>query len=68
MGLTSNLPASGGNNNQAIVVEGYVDPKPGNLNLATTSQLIGDYFLPRALLCCKDAPSQMRTLPIGNWW
>ena len=26
------------------MVEGYVDPKPGNLNLATTSQLIGDYF------------------------
>ena len=44
VGLTSNLPASGLNNNQAIVVEGYVDPKPGNLNLATTSQLIGDYF------------------------
>jgi predicted permease len=44
VGLTSNLPASGGNNNQAIVVEGYVDPKPGNMNLATTSQLIGDYF------------------------
>ena len=44
VGLTSNLPASGDNNNQAIVVEGYVDPKPGNLNLATTSQLIGDYF------------------------
>ena len=44
VGLTSNLPASGGNNNQAIVVEGYVDPKPGNLNLATTSQLIGEYF------------------------
>jgi putative ABC transport system permease protein len=44
VGLTSNLPASGGNNNQAIVVEGYVDPTPGNVNLATTSQLIGDYF------------------------
>jgi predicted permease len=44
VGLTSNLPASGNNNNQAIVVEGYVDPKPGNVNLATTSQLIGDYF------------------------
>jgi predicted permease len=45
VGLTSTLPASGGNNNQAIVVEGYVDPKPGNVNLATSSQLIGDYFL-----------------------
>jgi putative ABC transport system permease protein len=44
VGLTSNLPASGNNNNQAVVVEGYVDPKPGNVNLATTSQLIGDYF------------------------
>jgi putative ABC transport system permease protein len=44
VGLTSTLPASGNNNNQAIVPEGYVDPKPGNVNLATTSQLIGDYF------------------------
>jgi predicted permease len=44
VGLTSNLPASGNNNNQAVVAEGYVDPKPGNVNLATTSQLIGDYF------------------------
>ena len=44
VGLTSNLPASGNNNNQAIVVEGYVDPKPGNVILATNSQLIGDYF------------------------
>jgi putative ABC transport system permease protein len=44
VGLTSTLPASGGNNNQAIVVEGYVDPKPGNVNLATSSQLIGEYI------------------------
>jgi putative ABC transport system permease protein len=44
VGLTSTLPASGNNNNQAVVAEGYVDPKPGNVNLATTSQLIGDYF------------------------
>jgi predicted permease len=44
VGLTNNLPASGNNNNQAVVAEGYVDPKPGNVNLATSSQLVGDYF------------------------
>jgi predicted permease len=56
VGLTSNLPASGNNNNQAIVVEGYVDPKPG-----TT-------FAAWELLSWKDEPSPTRTLPIGNWW
>jgi putative ABC transport system permease protein len=44
VGFTSALPASGNNNNQAIVPEGYVDPNPKNIHLATSSQLIGDYF------------------------
>jgi predicted permease len=44
VGLTSMLPASGNNNNQTFVVEGYVPPKGANMNLATVSQLIGDYF------------------------
>ncbi len=44
VGLTSLLPASGNNNNQTFVVEGYVPPKGANMNLATVSQTIGDYF------------------------
>ena len=44
VGLTSFLPASGNNNNQAIVAEGHVPHKGENLNLATSSQVIGDYF------------------------
>jgi predicted permease len=44
VGLTSFLPASGNNNNQAIVAEGHVPQKGENLNLATSSQVIGDYF------------------------
>jgi predicted permease len=44
VGLTSFLPGSGNNNNQAIVPEGYVTPGGSNINLATSSQLIGDYF------------------------
>ena len=43
-GITGVLPASGNNNNQTFVVEGYVSPKGAPMNLATTSQLIGDYF------------------------
>jgi predicted permease len=44
VGLTSFLPASGNNNNQAFVVEGYVAPKGAGLNLATVSTVMGDYF------------------------
>jgi predicted permease len=44
VGLTSFLPASGNNNNQTFVVEGYVPPKNANMNLATVAQVIGDYF------------------------
>jgi predicted permease len=44
VGITGVLPASGNNNNQTFVVEGYVSPKGAPMNLATTSQLIGDYF------------------------
>jgi predicted permease len=42
--LSSLVPASGNNNNQTFVVEGYVPPKGANMNLATTSYVIGDYF------------------------
>ncbi|HXR38507.1 MAG TPA: ABC transporter permease [Terracidiphilus sp.] len=42
--LTSLLPASGNNSNETFVVEGYVAPKGASMNLATPSQVIGDYF------------------------
>jgi putative ABC transport system permease protein len=43
-GLTSVVPASGNNNNQTFVVDGYIPPKGANMNLATVSQVIGDFF------------------------
>jgi putative ABC transport system permease protein len=44
VGLTTTLPASGGNGNETFVVEGYVPPKGAAMNLATPAQIIGDYF------------------------
>jgi predicted permease len=44
VGLTSFLPASGNNNNQTFVVEGYVPPQGASMNLATVAQATGDYF------------------------
>jgi predicted permease len=44
VGLTSFLPASGSNNNQTFTVEGYTPPQGANMNLATVSQVTGDYF------------------------
>lgn len=43
-GLTSQLPANGVSNNQTFVVEGYAPPKGADLNLATVSQVIGNFF------------------------
>lgn len=43
-GLTSVLPAGGNNNNQTFVVEGYTPPKGADMNLATVSQVIGNFF------------------------
>jgi predicted permease len=42
--LTSLLPAGGNNNNQTFVVDGYTPPKGADMNLATVSQVIGNYF------------------------
>ncbi|WP_263351393.1 ABC transporter permease [Acidicapsa acidisoli] len=42
--LTSLLPAGGNNNNQTFVVEGYVPPKGADMNLATVSQVMGNFF------------------------
>jgi predicted permease len=44
VGIASLLPESGGNENQSFVVDGYVPPKGAGLNLAWTSQVLGDYF------------------------
>jgi predicted permease len=41
---TSQLPASGLNNNQTFTVDGYVPPKGASMNLATVTQVIGDFF------------------------
>jgi predicted permease len=43
-GLSTLLPANNNNSSQTFVVEGYVPPKGANMNLATASQVIGDYF------------------------
>jgi predicted permease len=43
-GLTSVLPAGGNNNNQTFVVDGYTPPKGADMNLATVSQVIGNFF------------------------
>ena len=42
--LTTLLPASGDENNQTFVVEGYVAPPGTNMNLATSTVSRGDYF------------------------
>jgi putative ABC transport system permease protein len=44
VGLASLLPMSGGGNNNGFVAEGYVLPKGTVVNLATETQIAGDYF------------------------
>ncbi len=43
-GLTTLLPAGSNNNNQTFVVEGYIPPKGADMNLATVSQVTGNFF------------------------
>jgi len=43
-GLTSFLPASGGNSNTVFDTEGYVAPKSAAMNLATVVSVEGDYL------------------------
>ena len=43
-GLTSFLPASGNQSNSAFIAEGYVARKAGELDLATSISVQGDYF------------------------
>lgn len=44
VGITSTLPATGTIAGNGFVPEGYVSPKPGELNLAFSAQVIGSYF------------------------
>jgi putative ABC transport system permease protein len=43
-GLTSFLPASGGNSNTVFDAEGYIAPKGAGMNLATQVSVEGDYL------------------------
>jgi putative ABC transport system permease protein len=44
VGLTSFLPATGSNSNNAFIPEGYVPPPGADLNIATPAQVAGDYL------------------------
>jgi putative ABC transport system permease protein len=43
-GLSDVVPAGSNNNNQTFVVDGYVPPKGADMNLATVSQVNGNFF------------------------
>jgi hypothetical protein len=43
-GWSSLLPAEGSVNNTTFVVDGYKPPGGANMNLATATQLIGNFF------------------------
>jgi predicted permease len=43
-GMTNNLPASGANQGEAVVVEGYTPPHGTSMLLAVPNQVKGDYF------------------------
>jgi predicted permease len=44
VGMTTMLPSQGVNNNQTFVVDGYVPPQGAGINLATSSQVYGNFF------------------------
>ena len=44
IGLADIVPMAGGTNNNGFVVEGYVQPKGQLVNLASATQVEGDYF------------------------
>ena len=44
VGLSTMLPSQGVNSNQTFVVDGYNPPPGASMNLATSSQLIGNFF------------------------
>ena len=43
-GTDDALPADGMHNNQTFVVDGYTPPKGADMNLATVSQVTGNFF------------------------
>ena len=44
VGIGSMLPSQGVHNNQTFVVDGYEPPPGANMNLATVTQVTGDFF------------------------
>jgi putative ABC transport system permease protein len=44
VGLTSMLPSQGVNNNQTFVADGYLPPPGADMNLATVTQVTGNFF------------------------
>jgi predicted permease len=44
VGLSSVVPDGNNNNNQTFVVDGYTPPKGADMNLATVSEVIGNFF------------------------
>lgn len=44
VGLSTVVPGGNNGNNQTFVIEGYVPPKGADMNLATVSAVIGDFF------------------------
>jgi predicted permease len=44
VGLTSMLPSQGVNNNQTFGVDGYIPPPGADMNLATVTQVMGNFF------------------------
>lgn len=43
-GITTFMPATGGNSNSTFIVEGYIPPQGAGLNLATSFLIGGNYF------------------------
>ncbi|HUN84330.1 MAG TPA: ABC transporter permease [Terracidiphilus sp.] len=44
VGMSSVVPDGSNNNNQTFVVDGYTPPKGADMNLATVSQVMGNFF------------------------
>ncbi len=67
-GLSSPLPAEGSVNNTTFVVDGYKPPRGANMNLATATQLIGNFSRRWRFRCCAGGSSQRGTGTVRNWW
>ena len=67
-GLTEFLPASGNNSNSAFVAEGYVPPKPGDIDLATDAGVLGDYFEAMGIPLLRGRLFTPPTRTAVSWW